>query len=256
MVQAVYVASAVGVTTRPMLGFFPATAGSMPAGAGLIGIVVFLCTLWCNLALVAAASSPSVQSAGAAMGIGLGRLPAAVGLTFLIGLAAMLLFVPIVIIMVATGFGAGLLAFSHTTLTPGAGFGTAVLLILLFGFLALVVGLWVAARLFLLTPVIVNERLGTGTFLRSFELTRGLVWRIIGIFILFIIVAIVASSAAQAVVGLLARLVLGPNGAIAALVIGQAGSAAVNAAYTAVVATFTAQLYRARTGWEAADTFA
>ena len=55
------------------------------------------------------------------------------------------------------------------------------------------------------------------------------------------------------VLGLVGRLLLNANGAA---LLGQVGAAAVAAAYAVVSGAYTAQLYRALTGREAAETFA
>jgi hypothetical protein len=226
-------------------------------GVALFGgfLVFILATVWGYLSLVAAASDPRVQSAGEAIAIGGRRMPTAIGIGLLFMLAA---FVVAMVFGLLVGFGV-LPASGYDPSSPvqaSAGLARAIGIFMLLGLIFFVVMIWVLARLFVLGPVIVNERLGLGSIPRSFALTRGFAWRIFGVLMLFFLVAIVASSAAQAVLGLIARLALGASGELTARVIGQAGAAVVNAIYTVVVATFSAQLYRSVTGWEAAEAFA
>ena len=68
-------------------------------------------------------------------------------------------------------------------------------------------------------------------------------WRIIGVLVLFCIVLLVATGAAQSVTGIVFRLVLGADSvATAAFLAGVAGSI-VTTVFTALAAVFTAQLY-------------
>jgi hypothetical protein len=62
------------------------------------------------------------------------------------------------------------------------------------GAVALFVGaLWVLAAFYVMVPVAVIERQGFGSLRRSFELTRGFRWPIVGVMILFFIIGIVIS---------------------------------------------------------------
>lgn len=230
------------------------TSGALALG-GLIGLVAAVMTIWGNLALVAAASDPLVDRPGA-IGIGGRRLGPAIGLSVLIGLVVVLAALP-GLAMAATGLldlsslAAGGMPRPVANPSPGLAAGAG-LYLFVFG----LVCLWLTARLALFWPVLVNERRGIGTIARSFELTRGLTWRIVGVAILFAILLVVALSAAQLVTSLAARLLLGADGADTARFLGSVVGAVVTAAGTVVAATFAAQLYRVVSGREAAHTFA
>lgn len=217
-----------------------------------VGILIGIFSLWGNLSLVAASSSPAVTSAGQAIGIGGRRLPVMIGLGLLFILGALAAALPIGVVLGVAGTG---LALAGGGAPPSAGLGGAILTASFLFLLFFVLFMWIFARLFLLVPVIINERLGIRSFGRSWSLTRGLALRIVGVLILFFIVFAVASGAAQAVLGLVARLLLGPDRIITAQVIGQIAGAAVSAMLSVVLAVFSAQLYAAVTGWGVAATF-
>lgn len=232
------------------LGAYAGT-GAGAAGLGaLVGLAVFAINLWGNLSLVAAASDPAVDRP-AALGIAGRRLPLAIGLSLLVLLLFFVLSIP-PILMVASRVGLAALASSGTVrVTPPQGLVVAVLAY----FMVLAAfGLWLTARLALFAPVLVNERRGIGSFARSFELTRGLGWQIVGVIVLFGVLLLVAVSAAQAVTAIVARLLLGATPATGRFAASVA-VAAVVAGATVVSSAFLAQLYRVVSGREAARTF-
>jgi hypothetical protein len=204
-------------------------------------IVALVAMIWAQLAIVAIATDPAVDAASARRRGGARVLPA-LGITVLLTIVALLLAVPPIVVLVQSGFDFAAAANgSSARMTPpsvGAASFTA-----LYGLAYLLVLLWIGARLVLLNPVILNERLGVGAIRRSIQLTKGMTWRIIGVMILFLIVLMVATGAAQSVTGIVFRLVLGADSvATAAFLAGVAGSV-VTTAFTALAAVFTAQLY-------------
>ncbi|WP_375381041.1 glycerophosphoryl diester phosphodiesterase membrane domain-containing protein [uncultured Sphingomonas sp.] len=239
-----------------------AHVGTTPAAlglAGLVGIVVVLMAIWGNLALVAAAGEPPIDRQ-AAFAVAARRLGPAIGLTVLVGLVVMLAAVPGLAML---GIGLGPSASRLTTLTvDGAATlaaGASPGLILagsLYLFLFALAVFWLGARLALSLPVLVNERRGLRSVARSFELTRRLTWRIIGVILLALILLLVALSAAQFVFTVIARLLLGAGGVSTAQFVGAVAGAAVTAGATVVSSTFVAQLYRVVSGREAAYAFA
>ncbi|MDQ0838168.1 hypothetical protein [Sphingomonas faeni] len=213
---------------------------SMLVGVALT-IVALVAMIWAQLAIVAIATDPAVDAASARRRGGARVLPA-LGITALLTIVALLLAVPPIVVLVQSGFDFVAAANgSSARMTPpsvGAASFTA-----LYGLAYLLVLLWIGARLVLLNPVILNERLGVGAIRRSIQLTKGMTWRIIGVMILFLIVLMVATGAAQSVTGIVFRLVLGADSvATAAFLAGVAGSV-VTTAFTALAAVFTAQLY-------------
>jgi hypothetical protein len=234
-----------------------AWAGRSPAASGigaLVGLVAALLAIWGNLALVAAASDPVVDGQGA-LAIGARRLAPAIGLSVLVVVALALLSVPAVALLAASGLDPATLATGAASgavvAAPGPLLGAGLYLLAL-----LAATVWIGARLALFWPVVVNERCGTGSFARSFALTRRLTWRIVGVSILFVVLLLVALSAAQLVATLVVRLLAGADGATAAHFAGGVADAAVSAGGAAVSAAFVAQLYRVVSGREAAHALA
>jgi hypothetical protein len=130
-----------------------------------------------------------------------------------------------------------------------AGLGATTRGILVLYALALAAALiWLVARLVLLNPVVVNERAGVASIRRSFALTHGLTWKIIGLAILFLIVAGVVRLAARLVSGIVFGLALGDSNAGLAAMLAAAVVGAVTAGITIVWACFVAQLYLAAVG--------
>jgi hypothetical protein len=213
---------------------------AMLVGAVLtIGALVAM--IWAQLAIVAIATDPAVDAASARHQASARVLPA-FGITVLLTIIAVLLAMPPVVVLIRSGFDFVAAANgSSVQMTPpsvGAASFTA-----LYGLAYLLVLLGIGARLVLLNPVILNERLGVGAIRRSIQLTKGMTWRIIGIMVLFVIVLLVATGAAQSVTGIVFRLALGAESiAVAAFLAGVAGSI-VTTALTALAAVFTAQLY-------------
>lgn len=217
-----------------------------PAGTlvGMIaGIAAALVSLIGQLAIIAASSDPSIDAA-AGYRLAIRRLPAAIGVAIVISLAATLLMLPAVAALVAAHVDMAQLN------TPGAMAnisGGLASFIGIYGLVLLVVLILVAARLTVLNPVVLHERLGTGAIMRSWQLTRGLTWRIVGVLILFIVVAFIASFAAQMVVGTIAALIFGRDAVVVGLSVGIVG-ALLSALFTVVALAFTAQLYVALAG--------
>lgn len=218
-----------------------ATAGRGPAIAlGVLSVGLAIIQLWGQLAIAALAIDGGIgRHAGR---VATARLLPAIGVYLILFVALFLLFVPAVAILVAggvdlTALGAGDSALQQAA--PGT-IGIAATYMIAMA----VVALFVAARLIVLTPVIVAERRGVGAFGSSFALTRGLTWKIVGVLILFAIVAIVAILAAQTVFGSILGLIAGGDGPVTvASVITAVVVAAVTTAFTVLASAFTAKLY-------------
>ncbi|KQN24159.1 hypothetical protein ASF00_14960 [Sphingomonas sp. Leaf34] len=211
----------------------------------LVGVILAIGTLaallWAQLAIVAIATDPATDAASARRQAGARLLPA-LGVTALLTVLALLLAVPPVIVLIQSGFDVSAAASgSSVQMTPpsagAAGFTG------LYALAYLVAALWIGARLVLLNPVILNERRGIGAIRRSVQLTRGLTWRIIGVLILFAIVMLVSTWAAQSVTGVIFRLALGADGIVTATFLSGIAATIVTTAFTVLAAVFTAQLY-------------
>ncbi|SEM49049.1 hypothetical protein SAMN05192583_0387 [Sphingomonas gellani] len=218
---------------------------------GVIGFAALLLMIWGQLAVVSVASDPDVDAGDAARQAGRRFLPA-LGVYAIAGLVVGMLAVPLIVALVASHIDFAALGRGESPAIPAGIVGFAGLYLLAL----VVVGLFVGARLFLLNPVIVNERSGIRAFARSWFLTRGLTWRIVGVTLLFVIVLSVATAASQAVLGIVTSLLLGNSGAVAARFVTAIVSAAFASIYMVVVSVFTAQLYVTVSGRRAADVFA
>lgn len=218
-----------------------AVAGSAAARPllGALGLFAAIATLWGVLALTAVSSDPSTdRSTG--LRLGAAALPSTILAVVVILIAFALLFVPGAILLDRAGFdfAAAARGLPQTPLSPGA-MGAFALYALVYS----VFLLWAAARLALLYPVLVNERRGLKSIARSFDLTRGLVWKIVGVLILYGIVLIVSLGAATTVAGLIFRLATGSgNPALVTFLAGIVG-AVVTTIFAVLQTVFTAQLY-------------
>lgn len=106
-------------------------------------------------------------------------------------------------------------------------------------------GLFFAARLLLMTPVAASEPVGPlGIIRRSWDLTAGHFWKLLGFVVLMLIVLIVVMTVVTLIFGLLIGAFAGPplpgttGGFVLALV-----NALVNAAVVVVTTTFIARIY-------------
>ncbi len=225
-----------------------------PAAAlvgGLIGIIASLAALWAQLTLIALSTDPATTQPEA-FAIGRTRLLPTIGVGLVVGLVFGIFIVPIFVALVGAGWTpAAMQAGQMPVLTPGVA-----IFVGLYGLAYLIAFLWFAARLALWTAVMANERLGLGAISRSFALTRGITWKIVGVFLLYLIVMLVAASAATAVTGVVFGLILGTAAKATVSLIAAIAGGAVTAAFSTVVAVFTAQLYVAVRGPDWASTFA
>ncbi len=211
----------------------------------VVSIASLLLSLWGALAIIAMASDPATDRA-AAQRQATARLPAVIGVTIVLMLIAVALVLPIFVVLAATGFdfqaAATAMATNAPALVPRPA-ASATLFTLLYSLVLLVFGFWVSARLVLTNAVVLHERLGLGAIRRSVALTRGLTLKLIGVAILFSIVLVIAAVAAQSVVGLVFRLILGASGISVSLFLAGVAGAAVSAAMLSLAYVFIAQLY-------------
>lgn len=212
--------------------------------ATLSAILVALAILvfWGGLAITALAIDPAGGRAAATQ-MAAKRLLPALGVWLCCTIGMMLLAAPIFIGMGLAGRGfLGPLVGGRPDPTEGAAMAFSVLYALVFA----VVATWLVARLALLNPVLVMERRGVGLFARSFKLTRGITWKIIGVLILYVIVSQVSELATKFVFGAVFGLIAGGNdpGRVA-MVLTSILVAAVATAFAVLASAFTAKLYLA-----------
>lgn len=208
-----------------------------------VGAVLTLATtvvaLWGQLALIAASTDPATHRA-AALRQANARLAPALLIALLLAIVLSLLFVPVFVLLVAAGmdFAAIGNGVAPNVTAPGAA-----ALAGLYGLVALVVLLFVGVRMLPLYAVVLHERHGAGAIARSWRLTRRHSWRLIGALLLFLIVLLVATGAAQSVSGLILRLVLGAEAKVTVDFLAATIAQAVSTALTLVAVVFSAQLY-------------
>ena len=207
--------------------------------ASLVSLVASIILIAGVLAITAVASDPAVD-AHRATRVAFARLLPALGAIALIGLVLFVVLIPITLLIMHAG----------ATFNPATGrfdlmraSGSALNLAGAIGLLALILGLWLTAKIAPLFAVIVNERRGLGAFGRSFRLTRGSTLRLIGVIILYGIVVIVAVMAATLVSGVIARLLLGPDAPGGVAFVTGLASTAVTALLTVVQSVFYARFY-------------
>lgn len=224
------------VANAALSSFAPAPS---PA-AGLLGVVVALAvvaaTIWGTLAIVAVATDPATTRADAGAQATARTLPA-IGIFVALGIILSLAFLPVLVALLRAGVD-----FTRPNSATNLGAATATF-VTLYMLVLMVFGFWLSARLMLLNPVIVNERLGLRSVARSIELTRGLTWRLIGLLMLFAVVVLVPTFAVQRVVGVAVGLLTGQDGIAVATFAAAVAGAIVTTGFSVVAAVFQAQLY-------------
>lgn len=216
----------------------PPSAGVSVLGM-LVSIGTLLLTLWGALAITAITSHPDVTRAEAGR-LATARLLPLLGLTVMLALALTLLALPFFALL--AGAGVELARMATPGYQPELSGGTAVAafiyLLLLLGVL-----IWIFARLMPLLPVVLYERLGLRAVGRAFRLTRGIGAKLVGVLILFAIVLIVTTGAAQLVSGLAFRLVLGADNISTATFLAGVAGAVVATILSVLSYAFVARLY-------------
>ena len=210
--------------------------------ARIIPMVIFwVIELLGTLSIIVLALGATIRP-GEATRAALTRLLPAIGVFVVLGIILGLAAMPLGIGMRMAGIDMAALRAGHadaTSMTPGIA-----LLMVLYALVYIGLILWATARLLVIEPVILAERRGIGAIKRSFGLTRGLTWRIIGVLLLYAIVSTIAVLAAQTVFGSILRLIAPDDGDIGvASVITAIIVAAVSAGFKVLAAIFVAKLY-------------
>ncbi|UZK69184.1 hypothetical protein OKW76_14335 [Sphingomonas sp. S1-29] len=175
----------------------------------IAGLVLTVVTLWGTTAITALAVEP--MGAASAAAVANRRLLPVIAVTIVLLLGVLVLLLPMLGIILAAGIDVAALANAQTGAMPDLSAGTA-LGVLIYGLVALVVIIWLLARLVVVTPVVVAERRGLGAIARAWRLTRGHALRIIGVILLYGLIAAIATLAAQAAFGTILGLTLGVPG--------------------------------------------
>lgn len=209
-----------------------------------IALAAVLIALWGQLVIVALALDPE-RGIAAARRIATGGFGRAVLVMLVLFVAVMVLIGPVIGTLVASGMDLTQLAGGTQASAPDLSGGAAVFLGL-YGLALCVVVLFVGARLVPLYPVILAEARGPGAITRSFAITRGLTWKLVGVLILFCIVLAVAAAAARSVAGVIVGLIFPASGAVTpGAVAGALAGALVTTIFSVIVAAYSAKLYRA-----------
>jgi len=239
-----------------LLAFFvPASIGGNfaaareGAGAGLAAglmaaqFAFALLSLWGSLTIMAMALD--IAGSETAGRIGLRRMPPALTVALVSFVAAIALMLPVSLVLRANGIDMVALAEGRAANIGG---GVA-LFVALYFLAAAVLLLWLCARFIVTSPVIVREGRWLGAFSQSWKLTRGVTWRVIGVILLFALVAWVSMLAANTVFGSVFALVAGggEDGVSLAGVLTSIVVAAVQTIFTVLMPVFCAKLYLALT---------
>lgn len=172
------------------------------------------------------------ETVGDAFSLALRRLLPFLGASLLLVLAMMVAAVPLSVVAAAGGPGAKALA-------------TLVLLAFL---------LFILVRMLLMSPVAVAEKAGPVEMLgRTWRLTSGHFWKLLGFVLLLVIAFLVISLAANAIFGILVALIFGPPeprslSALLGLLFNGVLSAGFTIVYLSMIARIYVQLSSADTG--------
>lgn len=220
-----------------MQAFGPAAAAT-PGAAPEPGLWLLLVPIVLILNIVASLAMASLalgrqKTVGEAIAHGFRRFLPMLGAVILLVAAMILVFLPLVAL-------SGLSPEDFTAPTPAMR-GRVALVTLLFA----MVGLFFAVRLLVMTPVAAAEPAGPVAIIRrSWSLTGGHFWKLLGFVVLMLIVLIVVTMVITMILGLLIAAIAGPpqpgttGGFVLALV-----SALVNAAFVVVTTTIIARIY-------------
>lgn len=166
-----------------------------PAGMQLLRFAVALISLIGQLALIRLALGPST-TVGAAIGHGARRFLPALGAVVLLIVGLGIVAVPLIIIL-TLALGVDLQHMSGPPSGPVA---------LMFGIIG-IAALLISVRFTLVSPVASAETVGpVGIIKRSWQLTAGHYWRLLGFIGLLLVATLVLMIAAGAIGGLLARM--------------------------------------------------
>lgn len=226
------------------MGSFGGTSPGVAVGSAVVAVAALVAALWGQLTVIAVASDPDVTRAAAGR-IARGRLGAALLVTLLLIAIFVAAALPIGAVFAATGYDIAAATARAGSAEPVAMAPAAALFCLVYGMLLIGGGLWLGARLAVWSAVVLHERHGVGAIRRSIALTRGLTLKLIGVALLALVVYGVAAVAARYVVFIPLRLLLGPALLPTAAWFGATAAAVVGAAFSTVVAVFTARLYAA-----------
>lgn len=235
---AIFIPSAI---SGSLSGLQQGAAPGLAFGLGLASLLLAIVTFWGQLAITALALDPAIGHRAAR--IATRRIPAALLVTVVLFLALFLLAIPAGIIMALSGADLSATATGGMPQVPPA----SAFWVLLYCLVLLPILLWLGARLAVVAPVIVGEKAMFGAIPRSWSLTRGSAFKIVGVLILYGVVASVAYLAATTAFGAVITLIAGrgEDGLSLATVLTGIVGGAVSTAFTVLGTAFVAKLYLA-----------
>ncbi|MDK2767239.1 hypothetical protein [Sphingomonas sp.] len=213
-----------------------------PGTAMLLGLGVFVLALvsfWGQLAVTALAIDPALGRQ--ASQVATRRFPAALLLMILLVVVMLALAIPVGIMLAVGGLDLATLQGSAMPDIPPS----VAIWVFLYFLVVLVLAFWVMARLAVVIPAVVGDRLAIGAIARSWRLTRGVALKIVGVLILYAIVSIVANLAATTAFGAVMYLVAGngEDGISLASVLTTIVGGAISTGFTVLGTAFLAKLY-------------
>lgn len=216
------------------------TTGFVRALLAVVQLVASLVMLWAELAVVALAIAPG--ELGGAMRRAALRLPVVIGIGLLLAVGALVLALPALGILLAYHVDFVTAAAAGEPVTPSA---APAAWIALYALIVLPLVLWLAARLVLVAPVVLEERRGIGAIARSFALTRGLAARIIGVLLLYGVVTLVLTVAVQFAAGTVFGILFGSDDGLGlASIVTLLLTAVVETGMAVLLWAFIGKLYR------------
>lgn len=226
------------------------SAYGAPTGPGAVTMIITLLTtlagLWGQLFVIAAASDPQTGRAAARRQAN-ARFAPALMIVLVLGAVMLVALLPTVVLLSAAGFDLAAMAQGAKQAPTSPGLG---LLAVLYALIVFVVLLFVGGRMLPLYAVVLHERRGLAAVARSWRLTRRHTWRLFGVVVLFLIVLMIATGAAQSVSGLIVRIALGAESRATVTFLAAVVAQAVSTALTVIAIVFSAQLYVAFTARE------
>lgn len=236
---AIFIPAALSASLEPLTAVFGTTAMAIQ----ILSLGLSIVSLWGQLAITALVLDPAGGRSAATAMAGK-RLVPVIGLLLVLLIGVIVLMLPVPVALAASGFD------FQAAMNSGAaapelpsGIGG---FVLLYSLVFLVVLLWLGARLALITPVVLMEGLWFGALARSFKLTGPILWRIIGVIILYMIVGGVSFLAAKLVFGSIFRLVAGGDGPVTiGSVLAAIMVSVIVTAFSVLASAFTGRLYLA-----------
>lgn len=225
------------------------SSGGTSLALTLLTVAATVIAMWGALYLTGfAAQDDKREQRHLARTIATRRFLPLIGVSILLFLIVVVLFIPAGVLAVASGFDfTSVMAGREPDPAQFAALGWTSLYV----FVAAIFMVWLFARLLPVTAVVAMERRGVGAIGRAFALTRGMALKLVGLLILYAIISAVAVLAARFVFGAIFGLVSAADSSVS---VGDIAAAVAVAAVSAILATYQAtfvgKLYRGMVGDE------